>query len=177
MMLLAVAVAGALGALARWGLDQAVRAGLARTRRRGRGAEAAGATGVAGAEAAGDAKAAEAAEAAGAAALASPGAVRDFGASSPVRSTGGQPTGIVVVNVVGCFLAGLVAGAGLPPAPRTLLLTGFLGGFTTFSTAVLDLAQLGVRRPGRALAVGGATLVAGLGAARLGLALAGATGG
>lgn len=171
MMLLAVAVAGALGALARWGLDQAVRAGLARTRRRGRGAEAAGATGVAGAEAA------EAAEAAGAAALASPGAVRDFGASSPVRSTGGQPTGIVVVNVVGCFLAGLVAGAGLPPAPRTLLLTGFLGGFTTFSTAVLDLAQLGVRRPGRALAVGGATLVAGLGAARLGLALAGATGG
>lgn len=67
-------------------------------------------------------------------------------------------------------------GASLPPALHLLLLTGFLGGFTTFSTAVLDLAQLATRQPGRALAVGGLTLAAGVAAARCGLALAGAAG-
>ena len=44
--------------------------------------------------------------------------------------------GIFIVNVIGCFLAGaatqLVPGALMPAVS-----TGFLGGFTTFSTALL----------------------------------------
>ena len=49
--------------------------------------------------------------------------------------------GIFVVNVIGCFLAGaatqLVPGALMPAVS-----TGFLGGFTTFSTALLDAVTL-----------------------------------
>ncbi len=49
------------------------------------------------------------------------------------------PLGTMVVNILGCFLIGL--GGGLmelrqlfTPELRLLLLIGFLGGFTTFST-------------------------------------------
>lgn len=62
--------------------------------------------------------------------------------------------GIAAVNVIGCFLAGLgwglVGGAVLPATVWSVLSTGFLGGFTTFSTAVLDVAHLA--REGRRLA-------------------------
>ena len=59
----------------------------------------------------------------------------------------GFPWGTFAVNVVGCFLMGIVATvfaqrAGLPPEWRALLATGFLGGLTTFSAFSLDLAQL-----------------------------------
>lgn len=58
----------------------------------------------------------------------------------------GFPWGILVVNVVGCFVMGLVA-AGLlrlpmPDAVRLFLATGFLGGFTTFSAFALDTMKL-----------------------------------
>ena len=47
--------------------------------------------------------------------------------------------GIGVVNLLGCTCAGALAGFLAPNAPVFFLLsTGFLGGFTTFSTAVLD---------------------------------------
>ena len=57
------------------------------------------------------------------------------------------PWATFAVNVVGCFLMGIVATvfaqrAGLPPEWRALLATGFLGGLTTFSAFSLDLAQL-----------------------------------
>ena len=52
------------------------------------------------------------------------------------------PYGTMLVNVVGCLLAGLVFGLietrGLPSVVRLLVLTGFLGGFTTFSTFALE---------------------------------------
>lgn len=59
----------------------------------------------------------------------------------------GFPWGTFAVNVVGCFLMGIVATAfaqraGLPPEWRALLATGLLGGLTTFSAFSLDLAQL-----------------------------------
>ena len=59
----------------------------------------------------------------------------------------GFPWGTFAVNVIGCFLMGIVATvfaqrAGLPPEWRALLATGFLGGLTTFSAFSLDLAQL-----------------------------------
>ena len=59
----------------------------------------------------------------------------------------GFPWGTFLVNVVGCFLMGIVATvfaqrAGLSPEWRALLATGFLGGLTTFSAFSLDIAQL-----------------------------------
>ena len=51
--------------------------------------------------------------------------------------------GIGVVNLLGCTCAGVLAGILAPNAPVFFLLsTGFLGGFTTFSTAVLDAVIL-----------------------------------
>ncbi|MCR5077053.1 MAG: fluoride efflux transporter CrcB [Prevotella sp.] len=52
---------------------------------------------------------------------------------------GSFPLGTMVVNVVGCFLIGLLSAlpagnGGISPAVRLLLTTGFCGGFTTFST-------------------------------------------
>ena len=48
------------------------------------------------------------------------------------------PYGIFTVNIVGCFLIGLILGwatrGNLAPEYRLLLATGFCGGFTTFST-------------------------------------------
>ncbi len=51
----------------------------------------------------------------------------------------GFPGGTLVVNLVGCFLLGLLATLGLErltlsPTTRTAVLVGFLGAFTTFST-------------------------------------------
>ncbi|MCA9214073.1 MAG: fluoride efflux transporter CrcB [Planctomycetales bacterium] len=51
----------------------------------------------------------------------------------------GFPIGTLTVNVVGCFLIGLLLqfenqSQWLTSSHRTLLVTGFLGAFTTFST-------------------------------------------
>ena len=51
--------------------------------------------------------------------------------------------GIGVVNLLGCACVGALAGILAPNTPVFFLLsTGFLGGFTTFSTAVLDAVIL-----------------------------------
>jgi CrcB protein len=57
------------------------------------------------------------------------------------------PWGTLAVNVVGCLLAGLLFGlmedrAAFSPTVRLLLMTGFLGGFTTFSAYSLEAANL-----------------------------------
>ncbi|MBT3177570.1 MAG: fluoride efflux transporter CrcB [Desulfobacula sp.] len=49
------------------------------------------------------------------------------------------PYGTITVNVAGCFLIGLIGGLSdarqiFTPEIRALILIGFLGGFTTFST-------------------------------------------
>lgn len=59
----------------------------------------------------------------------------------------GFPYGTMFVNVVGSLLMGLVAEywalkAGLPQSARLFITTGFMGGFTTFSTFSLDTALL-----------------------------------
>lgn len=64
------------------------------------------------------------------------------------RISGGQfPWGTVTVNVVGCFLFGLVWAVTEPwlktgQEVRFLVLGGFMGAFTTFSTYVFDLNGL-----------------------------------
>lgn len=55
----------------------------------------------------------------------------------------GFPWGTLVVNLTGCLLIGLLFGLSeregvLSPSARLLLMTGFLGGLTTFSTYALE---------------------------------------
>ena len=71
------------------------------------------------------------------------GAACRYLASSVGARRSGVPAwvAIMVVNVTGCLLAGLVTGflGGVKDSLLgPLLITGFLGGFTTFSTAMLD---------------------------------------
>ena len=68
------------------------------------------------------------------------------GAFSRVGREWAFPIGIMMVNVLGCFLIGLLysyfknrVGESLLPL---LLMTGVLGGFTTFSTFSLETVQL-----------------------------------
>lgn len=80
------------------------------------------------------------------------------------------PWGIFVVNLTGSFALGVVTAA--LPDQAFLLGAGLLGGYTTFSTAMLDTVALwrdGERRASAFNAVG--MLLLGLLAAGLGLAL------
>ncbi|MGC5616223.1 fluoride efflux transporter FluC [Georgenia sp. Z1491] len=84
------------------------------------------------------------------------------------------PVGTVVVNVLGSFLLGLVAGTGgVSPELGLVAGTGFLGGFTTFSTASVDVVRvLGARRPVAASCLCAGMLASCVGAAWCGLLLA-----
>ena len=84
------------------------------------------------------------------------------------------PLGTTVINVTGSFLLGLVTGLalahGLPPEWRAVLGTGFLGGYTTFSTASYETVRLAQQRRYRAALVNGVGMLAfALAAAGLGL--------
>ena len=68
----------------------------------------------------------------------------------------GFPFGTLIVNVIGSFLIGLLAGyfafrPGFSQDVRLFLTTGILGGFTTFSAFSLDAALL-IERNAYALA-------------------------
>jgi CrcB protein len=57
----------------------------------------------------------------------------------------GFPFGTFTVNLLGCFLIGLYFGfheRGLPDQTRLLLVVGFLGGFTTFSSFGYETFEL-----------------------------------
>ncbi len=99
----------------------------------------------------------------------------------------GFPYGTLLVNVIGSLLIGVVAGLILHRLPsealaidewRALLITGLLGGFTTFSAFSLDVMVLWERREMMA-AVGyvGGSVILSLLAVVLGLALARGMGG
>ncbi|MBX9926976.1 MAG: fluoride efflux transporter CrcB [Hyphomicrobiaceae bacterium] len=72
--------------------------------------------------------------------------------SEMVRRLGsGFPWWTLAINVVGCLAMGIIADLiarrfGQSPEARALLMTGVLGGFTTFSAFALDFAQLMDRR-------------------------------
>jgi CrcB protein len=64
-----------------------------------------------------------------------------------VRFSGAFPLGILVVNLTGAFLVGLlgawIVDRGVLPADlRAPLMVGFLGAYTTFSTLMLDSWRL-----------------------------------
>ncbi|GAA3840588.1 fluoride efflux transporter CrcB [Streptomyces chiangmaiensis] len=87
------------------------------------------------------------------------------------------PWGTFTVNVVGCFILGLITGAvlagGISSNVQLLIGTGLCGALTTYSTLsyeTLRLAEEGARFFAAANAV--ASIVAGLGAAFTGAALA-----
>ena len=86
-------------------------------------------------------------------------------------STGGRfPVGILVVNVSGSFVLGLLTGLGtaIAPEPALAIGVGLLGGYTTFSTVSVESVLLAEQRRWRdaaanlfgtlALAVAGAAL-------------------
>lgn len=61
------------------------------------------------------------------------------------------PYGTLAVNVVGSALIGLAAGLGLSGEARLFLVTGLLGGFTTFSAFSLETGALFERSPALAM--------------------------
>jgi CrcB protein len=89
----------------------------------------------------------------------------------------GFPNGTLIVNLVGSFAMGLLAGyfafrPGISQHVRLFLTTGLLGGFTTFSAFSLDTALM-IERHAYATAAGyvAGSVMAGVAALFLGLAL------
>ena len=70
------------------------------------------------------------------------------------------PIGTVTVNVTGAFALGLVSGLGLSHDVTTLIGTGFLGAYTTFSGWMLETRSLAEDRQWRAAAANIAVSVA-----------------
>lgn len=89
----------------------------------------------------------------------------------------GFPWGTITVNIVGSFVIGLLAEliarkVSMPMETRLLLVVGFLGGFTTFSSFSLDTMALFERGESlSAFAYVAASVLLSLGAAFGGLAL------
>jgi fluoride exporter len=93
------------------------------------------------------------------------------------KSGAGFPLGTFVANVLGCFLIGALCGLAarygwLTPELRLLLVTGFCGGYTTFSTFTFEnLTFLQTNQFGLFLSYTFGSFLAGLLATWLGLFL------
>ena len=88
---------------------------------------------------------------------------------------GGWPVATFAVNLVGSFLIGVLVGGLLArvsggEAMRAFLLTGLLGGFTTFSAFSLELGEMALHKQyAMALGYGGVSVFGGVGAFLLGM--------
>jgi CrcB protein len=74
------------------------------------------------------------------------------------------PWGTLAVNILGSAAIGVAAAAGLEGQARLLLVTGFLGGFTTFSAFSLETGLLLERSPPLAALYVAASVLLGLAA-------------
>jgi len=84
----------------------------------------------------------------------------------------GWPWGTLLVNVLGSFTMGILAGIGLSPQQRLFWMTGVLGGFTTFSAFSLETAALWERAHGEGVAYVALSVILGLAAFATGMWLA-----
>ncbi|MFK3676881.1 fluoride efflux transporter FluC [Microbacterium sp. NPDC090218] len=87
-----------------------------------------------------------------------------------VPDVGGLPVAVLLANILGALLIGVLA-ARLPASAdlRLALGTGVLGGFTTYSAFMTGTLELWAETPMLATAYAVGSLVLGLGAAALGL--------
>ena len=95
-----------------------------------------------------------------------------------VRSLAGTrlPWGTLLINVIGSAGLGVVLGSGASTQTASILGTGLLGGFTTFSTASFESAALVLdKRWTSAILYAVGTLVLSVAAAALGYFLAAST--
>ena len=96
-------------------------------------------------------------------------------AAVTARRPGDFPWGTFVVNLTGGFALGVLTGAGITGAVLFVLGTGFMGGYTTFSTWMVETQRLGEDAElGLAGAYLRGSMLAGLAATGAGWALAGA---
>lgn len=106
------------------------------------------------------------------------GALARYGTSVGMKHLCGDgfPVGTLVVNVVGCFLLGILAQLGeqqVSPHLRLIVGVGFLGAFTTFSTfGVETVSRFQQGETGVALGNVALNLLVGLGAVVLGMSIA-----
>ena len=92
------------------------------------------------------------------------------------RTSGPFPWGTLVVNLSGSFVLGLIAGLtlyhGLSDGTRTVLGTGAMGAYTTFSTFTLETVRLAEDgAAGAAVRNVAISFLVGLGAASAGVGL------
>ena len=86
------------------------------------------------------------------------------------RIEGFAPYGTFVVNIVGCFLIGVLIGMVekekiTNPQLNLLLISGFCGGFTTFSTFAHQGQDLLTHKPLQAMLYLGLSVIVGVGLA------------
>lgn len=81
-----------------------------------------------------------------------------------------QPWGTFAVNVTGSFALGVVLAALADDTTRTVLGTGFLGAYTTFSAYAFEAVTLAGRDRTKAATYAIASVAAGIAAAAVGLA-------
>ena len=92
--------------------------------------------------------------------------------SVSLAGRGRIPWGVLVVNVVGSFVAGLALAAPLDPTVQLIIVSGVCGGLTTFSTFAVETIQLVSEGKHRAALMSvGQNLVWGIAAALIGLAI------
>lgn len=71
------------------------------------------------------------------------------------------PWGTLAVNAIGSLVIGMMAGADVEGQARLLLVTGVLGGFTTFSAFSLEATMLWDRAPALSIAYVAASITLG----------------
>lgn len=89
----------------------------------------------------------------------------DTAIQARIDGPGSYPVGTTVINLTGSLLLGLFTGYAAGHAPGapwlTVLGTGLLGGYTTFSTASVETVRLLLRRRYAAALLNGLGLLAG----------------